>query len=71
MPTTVDNKDMTLPVDHVVVCAGQELNRGLQTALQAQGVHVDLIGGADKAAEFDVKRTIKQDTELALHIELI
>ena len=68
---TVDNKDMTLPVDHVVVCAGQEPNRELQTALQAQGVHVHLIGGADKAAELDAKRAIKQGTELALRIDLI
>jgi 2,4-dienoyl-CoA reductase (NADPH2) len=68
---TVEDKDMTLAVDHVIVCAGQEPNRELQTALQAQGVRVHLIGGADKAAELDAKRAIQQGTELALSIDLI
>ncbi len=68
---TVDGKDTTLAVDHVVVCAGQEPNRELQTALQARGVQVHLIGGADQAAELDAKRAIKQGTELALRIDFI
>ncbi|MGL6202853.1 MAG: FAD-dependent oxidoreductase, partial [Giesbergeria sp.] len=67
---TVDNKDMTLPVDNVIVCAGQDPNRELQAALEAQGVRVHLIGGADKAAELDAKRAIKQGTELALRMDL-
>ncbi|MBN9339199.1 MAG: FAD-dependent oxidoreductase, partial [Comamonadaceae bacterium] len=66
---TVDGKDMTLPVDNVIVCAGQDPNRELQAALEAQGVRVHLIGGADKAAELDAKRAIKQGTELALRID--
>ena len=66
---SVDGKDMTLPVDNVIVCAGQDPNRELQAALQAQGVRVHLIGGADKAAELDAKRAIKQGTELALRID--
>ena len=66
---TVGDKDMTLPVDNVIVCAGQDPNRDLQAALQAQGVRVHLIGGADKAAELDAKRAIKQGTELALRID--
>jgi hypothetical protein len=32
-------------------------------------VHVHLIGGADKAAELDAKRAIKQGTELALRMD--
>ncbi|MBN9365849.1 MAG: FAD-dependent oxidoreductase [Comamonadaceae bacterium] len=66
---SVDGKDMTLPVDNVIVCAGQDPNRELQAALEAQGVRVHLIGGADKAAELDAKRAIKQGTELALRID--
>ena len=66
---SVDGKDMLLPVDNVIVCAGQDPNRELQAALQAQGVRVHLIGGADKAAELDAKRAIKQGTELALRID--
>ena len=67
---SVGDKDMTLPVDNVIVCVGQEPNRELQAALEARGVRVHLIGGADKAAELDAKRAIKQGTELALRIDL-
>jgi hypothetical protein len=42
---------------------------GLQAALEAQGVRVHLIGGADKAAELDAKRAIWQGTELALRMD--
>jgi 2,4-dienoyl-CoA reductase (NADPH2) len=66
---TVGDKDMTLPVDNVIVCAGQDPNRELQAALEAQGVRVHLIGGADKAAELDAKRAIWQGTELALRMD--
>ncbi|GAP65402.1 NADH:flavin oxidoreductase/NADH oxidase family protein [Mizugakiibacter sediminis] len=55
----------TLEVDHVVICAGQEPNRALQAELQAAGVTVHLIGGADVAAELDAKRAIDQGTRLA------
>jgi len=60
---------MVLPVDNVVVCAGQDPQRELQAELQAAGVTVHLIGGADKAAELDAKRAIKQGTELALSLD--
>jgi 2,4-dienoyl-CoA reductase (NADPH2) len=63
---TVGDKDMVLPVDNVVICAGQDPQRELQAELQAAGVNVHLIGGADVAAELDAKRAIKQGTELAL-----
>src|SRR5690606_12093355 len=56
----VDGQEQTLPVDSVIVCAGQDPNRELQAALEAQGVTVHLIGGADKAAELDAKRAIRQ-----------
>ncbi len=56
-------------MDNVIVCAGQDPNRELQAALEAQGVAVHLIGGADKAAELDAKRAIKQGTELALRLD--
>lgn len=47
-----------IPVDTIVVCAGQESVRDLA----AQGRHV--IGGADVAAELDAKRAIDQATRL-------
>ena len=54
-----------LDVDTVIVCAGQESERGLATELSAAGIPVHLIGGADVAAELDAKRAILQGTELA------
>jgi 2,4-dienoyl-CoA reductase (NADPH2) len=63
---TVGDKEMTIPADTVVLCAGQEPQRALQTELEAAGITVHLIGGADVAAELDAKRAIKQGTELAL-----
>ncbi len=66
---TVGDKEMTIPADTVVLCAGQEPQRELQAALQAAGCTVHLIGGADKAAELDAKRAIKQGTELALSLD--
>ena len=63
---TVGERDMTLPVDNVVICAGQEPQRELQAELLAAGVQVHLIGGADKAEELDAKRAIKQGLDLAI-----
>jgi 2,4-dienoyl-CoA reductase (NADPH2) len=51
--------------DTIVLCAGQEPLRGLQAPLQAAGVPVHLIGGADQATELDAKRAIDQGTRLA------
>jgi 2,4-dienoyl-CoA reductase (NADPH2) len=65
---TVGGKDMLLPVDNVVLCAGQEPLRALQAGLEAAGQKVHLIGGADEAAELDAKRAIKQGAELAAAI---
>ena len=65
---TVGDKEMTIPADTVVLCAGQEPQRELQDALVAAGCTVHLIGGAFKAAELDAKHAIKQGTELALSL---
>ncbi|MCE5232492.1 MAG: NADPH-dependent 2,4-dienoyl-CoA reductase [Xanthomonadaceae bacterium] len=61
----IGDKAQTLAVDHVVICAGQEPNRTLAAELQAVGLRVHLIGGADVAAELDAKRAIDQGTRLA------
>ncbi|PKO62660.1 MAG: 2,4-dienoyl-CoA reductase, partial [Betaproteobacteria bacterium HGW-Betaproteobacteria-18] len=63
---TVNGEERTLVVDNVVICAGQEPQRELQAELQAAGLQVHLIGGADEAAELDAKRAIKQGLELAV-----
>ncbi len=48
-------EDKLLPVDTIIVCAGQEPLRELQAGLEAAGLPVHLIGGADVAAELDAK----------------
>ncbi|MFJ7255152.1 FAD-dependent oxidoreductase [Streptomyces sp. NPDC098085] len=62
---TVDGEQRLLPVDTVVLCAGQEPRRELYEELLAAGRPAHLIGGADVAAELDAKRAIQQGTELA------
>jgi 2,4-dienoyl-CoA reductase (NADPH2) len=61
-------EDKVLPVDHVVLCAGQESDRGLVGELQDSGLKMHIIGGADVAAELDALRAIDQATRLALSI---
>ena len=62
---SVDGASQILPVDNVVICAGQEPNRGLAETLRAAGLNPRVIGGADVAAELDAKRAIDQGTRLA------
>ncbi len=62
---SVDGKAQALSVDNIIICAGQESNRGLADELHALGVTVHVIGGADVAAELDAKRAIAQATRLA------
>ncbi|MFA7291933.1 MAG: NADPH-dependent 2,4-dienoyl-CoA reductase [Rhodocyclaceae bacterium] len=62
---TVGGEAKTLPVDTIVVCAGQESRRELKAPLEAAGIPVTLIGGADVASELDAKRAIDQGTRVA------
>ncbi|HEV2606494.1 MAG TPA: NADPH-dependent 2,4-dienoyl-CoA reductase, partial [Xanthomonadaceae bacterium] len=57
--------EQSLPVDHVVVCAGQESLRALLQPLRDAGREVHVIGGADLATELDAKRAIDQGSRLA------
>ena len=65
---TRDGVPEVLPVDTVVLCAGQVPERGLAGRLIAAGIAVDIIGGADVAAELDAKRAIDQGVRLAAAI---
>jgi 2,4-dienoyl-CoA reductase (NADPH2) len=58
-------KEQCLPVDHVIICAGQEPLRELQAPLGAMGIPVQLIGGAKEAGELDAKRAIAEGWEVA------
>ena len=62
----LDGETRCLPVDHVVICAGQESERALLAPLQAMGMPVSVIGGADVAAEIDARRAIEQGMRTAL-----
>jgi 2,4-dienoyl-CoA reductase (NADPH2) len=57
-----------LEVDSVIVCAGQESERGLahELRLLAPDLPVQVIGGADVAVELDAMRAIDQATRLAM-----
>jgi 2,4-dienoyl-CoA reductase (NADPH2) len=65
----------TLPVDTVVVCAGQDPERALQKPLTLPGTapmqsrppRVFLIGGSQEASELDAKRAIDQGTRCEKH----
>jgi len=61
----VDGASRTLPVDTIVICAGQESQQALYDTLAASGVRVHRIGGAEVAAEIDAKRAIDQGVRLA------
>ena len=62
---TRDGKAELLPVDDVVLCAGQVSERGLYDRLIAAGIKAHVIGGADVASELDAKRAIDQGARLA------
>lgn len=64
----IDGNEQTLPVDHVVICAGQEPRRELLAELQTAVRTVHVIGGADVAAELDAKRAIAQGSRLAANL---
>ncbi|CAL2093195.1 FAD-dependent oxidoreductase [Tenacibaculum platacis] len=62
----VQNEEQkVLSVDNVVICAGQLPFKELLEPLQAKGIKVHVIGGADVAAELDAKRAIDQGSRLA------
>ena len=65
---TVEGHQKTIPVDNVILCAGQDPKRDLLEGLQAAGKSVHLIGGADLATELDAKRAIDQGARLAATI---
>lgn len=62
----VGDELQVLPVDQIVVCAGQEPRHGLYDELKALGRSVFRIGGALEAGELDAKRAIRQGAETAV-----
>lgn len=62
----VGGEQRVMDADHVILCAGQEPERGLHDELLARGLRVHLVGGAFDATELDAVRAIEQATRLAL-----
>lgn len=60
-----DGASTLIPADTVVMCAGQESERGLADRMQAQGRAFHVIGGAERAEELDAKGAIERGTRLA------
>ncbi|TDO99370.1 NADPH-dependent 2,4-dienoyl-CoA reductase [Marinomonas balearica] len=58
----VKGEHLTIEVDNIIICAGQESLSDIQEDLILPS---HLIGGASFASELDAKRAIKQGTELA------
>ena len=63
---TVAGERRVIAADTVVICAGQEPERGLYEALQRRGVAAHLIGGAREAVELDALRAIEEATRLVM-----
>ncbi|MEV8337896.1 NADPH-dependent 2,4-dienoyl-CoA reductase [Leucobacter sp. NPDC077196] len=64
----LDGAHVTLEVDTIVLCTGQDPSRALHDELAELGIGAHLIGGADVAAELDAKRAIDQGTRLAARL---
>ena len=60
-----NEEQKVLNIDTIVICAGQLPLKELLEPLQAKGLKVHVIGGADIAAELDAKRAIDQGSRLA------
>jgi 2,4-dienoyl-CoA reductase (NADPH2) len=60
--------EKVLAVDNVIICAGQVPFAALVAPLEANGIKVHIVGGADVAAELDAKRAINQASRLAATI---
>ena len=58
----------TLPVDSVVICAGQDSLDTLYRELKTSRISLHLIGGAAKAAELDAQSAIDQGCRLAANL---
>jgi 2,4-dienoyl-CoA reductase (NADPH2) len=67
---SIDGINQVIPADNIIICAGQDSERDLYTALREHypAIPVHLIGGADQAVELDAMRAIDQATRLATQL---
>ena len=62
---TVDGNQQVLPVDNIIICAGQE---PLRDIVEGLSMPYHLVGGADEALELDAKRAIDQGTRICAEV---
>lgn len=60
-----EGEPRTLLVDTIVICAGQESNRGLFDDLREAGIEAHVVGGAKEAAELDAMRAVEEGVRVA------
>ena len=65
---SIKGQHKLLPVDHIVICAGQYENNQLYNQLSTKGFNVQVIGGAKEARELDAKKAIEEAVKLAAEI---
>ena len=58
-------QEIVLEVDNVIVAAGQEPKRDMETSLRKAGLEVHVIGGAKEVSGLDAETAIKDGAELA------
>lgn len=63
-----DGTEKCLPVEQIIICAGQESVNSLHAELQGLKQSVHLIGGALAAGELDAKRAIEQGMLTAMSL---
>lgn len=60
----IEGKPKLIEADTIVVCAGQEANRGSFEKLKYAGIEVHIIGGAREAAELDAMRAVDEGVRI-------
>lgn len=62
------SENLVAEVDSIIICAGQDSNRGLAEELRQLNIPVQVIGGAHLASEVDAKRAIFEGMKVALEL---
>jgi 2,4-dienoyl-CoA reductase (NADPH2) len=60
----VEGVPQLIEADTIVICAGQQSNRGLFDELKSAGIEVHIIGGAKEAAELDAMRAVDEGVRI-------
>jgi 2,4-dienoyl-CoA reductase (NADPH2) len=61
----LEGKSRILDADTIVICAGQEANRGMFDELREAGIEAHVVGGAKKASELDAMRAVEEGVRVA------